>query len=238
MTILATLTTIIGFLVTGTTQDAEDSVGENYSLLTGQSKQIWSLVVGILGAISTLFSAIGKHTNYQSQGDMHRSAVNALEKIYLSLEFERVSYDRNVRELKYSDEHKKEDLKSRLVATLKIHQASLKGVLDACCDSPVPCEVAQAFSLAEQIFCLQSYEEDGFDLRPLMYHYNKLWKEYTTYQLGGKYFCRCWLWRFRWPFMVPILKVPEKFENGRMKGESCRMFFLRKKFDTISILGL
>ena len=79
VTLIATLITIIGFLISGTTQDddndgtaqAQGFADEFDPLLTGQSKQIWSLVVGILGAIATLLNSIGKRTNYQSQSDMH-----------------------------------------------------------------------------------------------------------------------------------------------------------------------
>ena len=60
LTTIATLITIIGFLLSGTTQKDDGNGVETDSLLTGESKQIWSLVVGILGAISGLFNAIGK----------------------------------------------------------------------------------------------------------------------------------------------------------------------------------
>ncbi len=212
VTILATLTTIIGFLVT-------DGKGEKGSASAGEKDpRFWSLMVGILGAVTTLLTTIGKRTNFQSQSDMHRSAVKALEKICLTLEFDRVRYDRTVRDIEcsYSSEEEKKNLKSRLGDDLKSHQDNFKGVLDACCDSPVPYKVAQAqaFTLLEQIYCLQSYNQGGRDLRPLMYHYEKLWKEYTFGQ------CRYFrLWRtplcfFRlWPFTVPTIKVARKIEE-------------------------
>ncbi len=212
VTLIATSITIIGFLISGNTQDdnganddgaAEDPASEFEPLLTGQSKQILSLVVGILGAITTLFNTIGKRTNYQSQSDMHRSAVKALEKICLTVEFEREWFDRNVLdhdiENAGSDDNKK--LAESFGADLKTHQASFKAMLDACCDSPVPYEVAQAFTLLEQIFCLNVYEKGSSDIRPLMYHYHKLWKEYSTYRL--------------WPLKAPSIKVSRKVKDWK-----------------------
>jgi len=213
VTLIATSITIIGFLIAGNTQTQEvngtngddgaaaDPVGDFDPILTGKWKQILSLVVGILGAISTLFNAIGKHTNYQSQSDMHRSAVKALEKICLSVEFEREWFDRKILgpENANSDGGKKlSDDESLGAADLKTHQASFKAMLDACCDSPVPYEVSQAFTLLEQIFCLEALEQ-GDSFNPLMYHYHKLWKEYSTYRL--------------WPLKAPSIKVFKKIKE-------------------------
>ncbi len=247
VTLIATSITIIGFLISGNTQDdnganangddgsAEDSVGDFDPLLTGHSKQIFSLVVGILGAISTLLNAIGKRTNYQSQSDMHRAAVKALEKISLNVEFEREWFDRKVGDLDLdigtagcNDDKKLAEKVGAGAADLKSHQASFKAMLDACCDSPVPYEVAQAFTLLEQIFCLNVYDEGGSDLRPLMYHYHKLWKEYSKY----------WLW----PLKAPSIKVSKKVKEWKKEranngvdddeGNKCGCFCCGKYWGT------
>mmetsp|Transcript_6376 Transcript_6376/g.9986 ORF Transcript_6376/g.9986 Transcript_6376/m.9986 type:complete len:562 (+) Transcript_6376:106-1791(+) len=217
VTLIATLITIIGFLISGTTQDddndgtaqAQGFADEFDPLLTGQSKQIWSLVVGILGAIATLLNSIGKRTNYQSQSDMHRSAVKALEKICLTVAFEKEWFDRNVYDFEYSDSGESKKLVESLGADLKTHQASFKAMLDACCDSPVPEEVVQAFTLLEQVFHLHPFDNDGrfSDLSPLMFHYHKLWKEYSTYRL--------------WPLKAPSIQVSKKYQEWKREmGES------------------
>mmetsp|Transcript_21624 Transcript_21624/g.33449 ORF Transcript_21624/g.33449 Transcript_21624/m.33449 type:complete len:345 (-) Transcript_21624:597-1631(-) len=193
LTIIATLITIIGFLISGTTQYDADP------LLTGHKKQILSLVVGILGAISTLLNAVGKRANYQSQSDMHRSAVKALEKICLTVDNERDWFDRNHRnDVECSDNHY---LGTKLGTDLKTHQASFKAILDACCDSPVPYQVVQTFNLLEQTVSQQVFGPDGrgrsSDLEdPLKFYYQKLWKEYSTYRL--------------WPLVMPRMKVAAK----------------------------
>ena len=204
MTTIATLITIIGFLISGTTQDdgggtaasaAEGSV-EFEPLVTGQSKQIWSLVVGILGAITTLLSAIGKRSNYQSQSDMHRSAVTALEKICLSVDFERERFNRNVRDIEYSEFDDVKYLNTTLGADLKTHQASFQAMLDACCDSPAPTEVARAFNEIDVIFAKQVYNRDCelgkvSDVeQDLKYFYHQLWKRFSQYCL--------------WPLKAPL----------------------------------
>ncbi len=221
VTLIATLITIIGFLISGIPKDddvddgtAQGSTNDIDPLLTGDSKQIWSLVVGILGAIATLVNSIGKRANYQSQSDMHRSAVKALEKICLTVDFEQEWFDRNRKVqtiVDYSDSAKnnKKKLVETLGADLKTHQASFKAMLDACCDSPVPDQVAQAFTLMEQLFRMELYmkpdidkdtEIGFFDLPPLkslIFHYHKLWKEYSTYPF--------------WPLKAPSIKVSEKY---------------------------
>lgn len=120
-----------------------------------------------------------------------------------------------------SSEEQKQNLKNRLSDDLKSHQDNFKGVLDACCDSPIPFKVQQAFTLLEQIYCLQSYNQGGRDLRSLMYHYDKLWKEYTFGQ------CQCfWLWRIPlcffqlWPFAVPTIDVTRKIEEWEKERRS------------------
>jgi hypothetical protein len=212
VTIIATLITIIGFLISGsgTTQDGDDASGgsvEFEPLLTGNSKQIWSLVVGILGAISTLLNAIGKRTNYQSQSDMHRSAVKALEKICLTVDFERDWFDRNVRDIEYAGY---EELTTKLGADLKTHQASFKAMLDACCDSPVPYQVDQAFTLLEQIVAQQVFGRENrgraSNLSPLTFYYHKLWKEHSTY----------WLW----PLKAPSMKASKKYKEWKQEMEA------------------
>ena len=222
VTLIATLITIIGFLISGISKDdvddgtaqAQGSTNDIDPLLTDDSRQIWSLVVGILGAIATLVNSIGKRANYQSQSDMHRSAVKALEKICLTVDFEQEWFDRNRKVqtiVDYSDSAKnnKKKLVETLGADLKTHQASFKAMLDACCDSPVPDQVAQAFTLMEQLFRMELYmkpdidkdtEIGFFDLPPLkslIFHYHKLWKEYSTYPF--------------WPLKAPSIKVSEKY---------------------------
>jgi len=198
LTIIATLITIIGFLISGTTQYDADP------LLTGDSKQILSLVLGLLGAISILLNAVGKRANYQSQSDMHRSAVKALEKICLTVDNERDWFDRNHRnDVECSDHHY---LGTKLGADLKTHQASFKAILDACCDSPVPYQVVQTFNLLEQTVSQQVFGPDGrgrsSDLEdPLKFYYQKLWKEYSTDRL--------------WPLVMPRMKVAAKYREWK-----------------------
>eukprot|EP00577_Skeletonema_sp_RCC1716_P012763 CAMPEP_0113398124 /NCGR_PEP_ID=MMETSP0013_2-20120614/14770_1 /TAXON_ID=2843 ORGANISM="Skeletonema costatum, Strain 1716" /NCGR_SAMPLE_ID=MMETSP0013_2 /ASSEMBLY_ACC=CAM_ASM_000158 /LENGTH=396 /DNA_ID=CAMNT_0000282801 /DNA_START=69 /DNA_END=1259 /DNA_ORIENTATION=+ /assembly_acc=CAM_ASM_000158 len=213
VTTIATLITIIGFLISGTTQDdgggtassaAEGSV-EVEPLVTGQSKQIWSLVVGALGAITTLLSAIGKRANYQSQSDMHRSAVKALEKICLTIVFERDWFDRNARNIDLEleeatfDPNVYEKFAGR-GADLKTHQASFKAMLDACCDSPAPAVVVQAFNKLDSLFAKQVYNRDAelgmvSDVEhDIKYFYDQLWTVFSTH----------WLWPLKAPLWLDV----------------------------------
>ncbi len=204
VTLIATLITIIGFLISGTTKDDDDdgtaqdrgTADDVNPLLTGHSRQIWSLVVGILGAIATLVNSIGKRTNYQSQSDMHRSAVKALEKICLTVDFENQWFDRNVDDIEYSDSGDNKKLVTTLGADLKTHQASFKAMLDACCDSQVPEQIVQSFTLLDQIFHLQQGGRFS-DISHLMFHYHKLWKEYSAYRY--------------WPLKAPSIQVYKKY---------------------------
>eukprot|EP00984_Skeletonema_dohrnii_P005252 scaffold1837_cov120-Skeletonema_dohrnii-CCMP3373.AAC.5 len=243
VTTIATLITIIGFLISGTNQDdgggtaasaAEGSV-EFEPLVTGQSKQIWSLVVGILGAITTLLSAIGKRSNYQSQSDMHRSAVKALEKICLSVDFERERFNRNVRDLEHSEFDDGKDLNTTLGADLKTHQASFQAMLDACCDSPAPTEVVQAFNKLDSIFAKQYHlyrelakvtnvEHD------LMYFYHQLWTVFSTH----------WLWPLSAPrrFDVGDHFLQWKKEYGGIEGVASNLDFERYQGDLSRTFGL
>ncbi len=213
VTLIATLITIIGFLISGISKDdvddgtaqAQGSTNGVDPLLTGDSKQIWSLVVGILGAIATLVNSIGKRANYQSQSDMHRSAVKALEKIRRNVDFEKEWFDRKVYRIGNpgSGFNNDEDLVTELGADLKTHQASFKAMLDACCDSPIPEQVVQAFTLLDQIFRMHPPDKvDMFtDLSPLMFHYHKLWREYS----------KCWYW----PLKPPSIKVSTKYKKWK-----------------------
>mmetsp|Transcript_37636 Transcript_37636/g.76991 ORF Transcript_37636/g.76991 Transcript_37636/m.76991 type:complete len:593 (+) Transcript_37636:351-2129(+) len=192
VTLLATLITIIGFLISGVQNDegsgggADEATGsvEFSPLLTGSSKQVWSLVVGILGAISTLFNSIGRRTNYQSQADMHKSAVKALEKLCMTVAFEWDWFARNASDPEMAQEN-------NLAADLKSHQASFKAMLDACCDSPVPYRVEQAFTVLEQVYTRQELKntDKNSDTAPMQFYYHKLWKEHSTY----------WLWPLKSP---------------------------------------
>jgi len=190
LTTIATLITIIGFLLSGTTQKDDGNGVETDPLLTGESKQIWSLVVGILGAISGLFNAIGKRSNYQSQSDMHRSAVKALEKICLTIDFERDWFDRNARNIDLEEIDRNpaeyEKLATSLGADLKSHQASFQAMLDACCDSPVPYQVVQTFTELDSYFSTNVVRRElgqlSYHEYDLMNYYNKVWNHYSTYR--------------------------------------------------------
>eukprot|EP00984_Skeletonema_dohrnii_P013581 scaffold5625_cov90-Skeletonema_dohrnii-CCMP3373.AAC.3 len=193
VTLIGTLITIIGFLISGVQNDEGSGVDDaNITLLTGRSKQIWSLVVGILGAISTLLNSIGKRSNYQSQADVHKSAVKALEKLCMNVDFERDWFERNASDLESGEATKK------LTPDLKSHQASFKAMLDACCDSPVPYQVEQAFTVLEQVYKQQNGGElnDGLE-----FYYHKLWKEHSTY----------WLW----PLKSPSITISAKYEDWK-----------------------
>eukprot|EP00577_Skeletonema_sp_RCC1716_P020239 CAMPEP_0113438578 /NCGR_PEP_ID=MMETSP0013_2-20120614/38020_1 /TAXON_ID=2843 ORGANISM="Skeletonema costatum, Strain 1716" /NCGR_SAMPLE_ID=MMETSP0013_2 /ASSEMBLY_ACC=CAM_ASM_000158 /LENGTH=320 /DNA_ID=CAMNT_0000329301 /DNA_START=11 /DNA_END=971 /DNA_ORIENTATION=+ /assembly_acc=CAM_ASM_000158 len=197
VTLLATLITIIGFLISGVQNDegsgggADEATGsvEFSPLLTGSSKQVWSLVVGILGAISTLFNSIGRRTNYQSQADMHKSAVRALEKLCMTVDFEREWFERDAFNAQLDLESG--EATKKLTPDLKSHQASFKAMLDACCDSPVPYRVEQAFTVLEQVYTRQELKntDKNSDTAPMQFYYHKLWKEHSTY----------WLWPLKSP---------------------------------------
>jgi len=193
VTLIGTLITIIGFLISGVQNDEGSGVDDaNITLLTGRSTQIWSLVVGILGAISTLFNSIGKRSNCQSQADVHKSAVKALEKLCMNVDFERDWFERNASDPEMAQE-------SNLAADLKSRQASFKAMLDACCDSPVPYQVEQAFTVLEQVYKQQNGGELNND--GLEFYYHKLWKEHPTY----------WLW----PLKSPSITISVKYEEWK-----------------------
>jgi len=206
VTIIAALITVIGFLITGkSTQNDDGELAQNSvdsePLLTVESRQLWSLAVGFLGAISSVLNAIGKRTNYQSQCDMHRSAVKALEKICLTVDFEKDWFNRKA---KYVDEiaikivknpenrSEHEDVATKMGADLKSHQASFKAMQDACCESPVPTRVIQAFTVLDQI-----HGNGSCTATDLVLYYHKLWKEFSTYP-----------W---WPLKAPRVDVIKKY---------------------------
>ena len=210
VTLIATLITIIGFLISGVQNDegsgggADEATGsvEFPPLLTGSSKQIWSLVVGILGAISTLLNSIGKRTNYQSQADMHKSAVKALEKLCMTVDFEREWFERDAFNAQLAHLESGEATK-KLTPDLKSHQASFQAMLDACCDSPVPYRVEQAFTVLEQVYTRQELKNTDklSDAAPLKFYYHKLWKEHSTY----------WLW----PLKSPSITIADKHKEWK-----------------------
>mmetsp|Transcript_17298 Transcript_17298/g.25780 ORF Transcript_17298/g.25780 Transcript_17298/m.25780 type:complete len:323 (+) Transcript_17298:120-1088(+) len=213
LTTIATLITIIGFLLSGTTQKDDGNGVETDPLLTGESKQIWSLVVGILGAISGLFNAIGKRANYQSQSDMYRSAVKALEKICLTIDFERDWFDRNARNIDLEEIDRNpaeyEKLTTSLGADLKSRQASFQAMLDACCDSPVPYQVVQTFTELDSYFSKNVVRRE---LGQLSYHeydlknyYNKVWNHYSTYR---------W-WPMKSPPTMDVDKVSDEMKEWK-----------------------
>jgi len=210
VTIIATFVTIIGFLISGSGSSPENDDGEAQNsiqyepLLTGHTKQMWSVAVGVLGAITTLLNAIGKRTNYQSQTDMHRSAVKALEKICLTVNFETDWFLRNAySEDLVNDTAEKiaknperrhelvEKLAPMLAADLKTHQASFQAMQDACSDSPVPTRVIQAFLILDQL--------TNPKVTTQSFYYHKLWKEFSTYQ-----------W---WPLKAPRIDVLQKIRE-------------------------
>eukprot|EP00984_Skeletonema_dohrnii_P022275 scaffold11410_cov105-Skeletonema_dohrnii-CCMP3373.AAC.1 len=211
VTVIAALITVIGFLISGkSTHNDDGELAQNAvefePLLTGdKSRQLWSLAVGILGAISSVLNAIGKRTNYQSQCDMHRSAVKALEKICLTVDFEKDWFHRNA---KYVDEIAKkivnnpeqrsehEDVANKMGADLKSHQASFKAMQDACCESPVPTRVIQAFTVLDQI-----HGNGSCTATDLVLFYHRLWKEFSTYR-----------W---WPLKPPRVDVIKKHAEWR-----------------------
>eukprot|EP00984_Skeletonema_dohrnii_P014368 scaffold6019_cov78-Skeletonema_dohrnii-CCMP3373.AAC.2 len=210
VTLIATTITVIGFLISGKTAQNDDGAAAENSvefepLLTGQSKQLWSLAVGILGAVSTLFNAIGKRTNYQSQCDMHRAAVKALEKICLAVSFEKDWFNRDGKNLDVVAEKivnnpeqrsELENLADKLGSDLKSHQASFQAMQDACCGSPLPTRVIQAFTLLDQI-----HGDGSCTATDLIFHYHKLWKEFST--------CR---W---WPLKAPRIDVIDKHNEWK-----------------------
>jgi len=206
VTIIAALITVIGFLITGTQNDdgelAQNSV-DSEPLLTGRSSQLLSLAVGILGVISSLFNTIGKRNNYQSKCDMHRSAVKALEKICLTVEFEKDWFKRKegkvdeiamkiVMNPENRSEH--EDVITNFGADLKSHQASFMAMQDACCESPVPTRVIQAFAVLDQI-----HGNGSCTASDLVLYYHYLWKEFSTYR-----------W---WPMKAPRVDVRVKMDE-------------------------
>jgi hypothetical protein len=183
-----------------------------------------SVAIGLLGAAATLLTTLGKYYGYQSNYDMHVSAVKALEKICLLVEFERQWFDRykaqeeaeiwekKDRAKKLGDpiekkeeedpllkeEKKKNDLQIK-GADLKTHQATFQAMQQSC-DSPLPSKILQAFTLLEQLLP-RDYGKFSADNATFFYH--KLWKEFTEH----------WMW----PLRAPKIEVAEKFEAW--KGE-------------------
>lgn len=218
VTIIGALVTVIGFFISGKTPEINDGDLAQNSIefdpvLTDQSKQFWSIAVGVLGVVSTLLNSIGKRTNYQSQFDMHRAAVKALEKICLSVDFEKEWFKRSsqsedvfetakkiVDNPEKKAEHEHRDVK--LGADLKSHQASFKAMQDACCESPVPTRVIQAFTVLDQV---ASGGTGNCTQTDLILYYHKLWKEYSTYQL--------------WPLKAPHINVREIYKTWQKESQ-------------------
>jgi hypothetical protein len=200
LTLVSTATTIIGFLISGGNASGVDgqAIAEIQPVFAGAQVNLWAILVGILGAISTLLTAIGKYQGYQSQYDMHTSAIKAMEKILLSVDFEIQWFGRcltfdfynEVAAARVDDPGKALTLQSKLAPDLKTHQASFKAMQDSC-DSPIPCAVKQAFELLHNIAVVDESDD-------LSFFYNTLWNEFTT--------SMCW------PYRVPNIKVMARFE--------------------------
>ena len=131
---------------------------------------------------------------------MHRSAVQALEKICRDVEFEKDWFKRDEEKVEEialkivknpENRSELEDGITKMGADMKSHQASFKAMQDACCESPVPTRVIQAFTVLEQL-----NEVEGDDV---LFYYVKLWKEFSTYP-----------W---WPLKAPRIAVRGKMNE-------------------------
>lgn len=218
VTIIAALVTVIGFFISGNTPEMNDGINQANSIefdpvLTGQSREFWSVAVGVLGVVSTLLNSIGKRTNYQSQYDIHRAAVKALEKICLTVQFEKDWFGRSCQSQGVFETAKKivdnpdrkaehEQLENMLGADLKSHQASFKAMQDASCESPVPTRVIQAFTVLDQVATGGTGNATQTDL---ILYYHKLWKEFSTYQL--------------WPLKSPRIDVREIYKKWQKETQ-------------------
>jgi hypothetical protein len=159
-----------------------------------------------LGAISTLLTTIGKHKGYQSQYDMHLSAVKSLQKLCLSIDVEKDWFFRTatseylVRAAKkrVQNPDAEDDLDTLLGADLKSHQAAFKAMQDSCEDSPVPTRVTQAFMVLEQ-----TVGDGTGESHDLVFHYHKLWKEFSL--------------SIFWPLFEPNVNIIKKY--GEWKNE-------------------
>ncbi|KAK1740009.1 hypothetical protein QTG54_008959 [Skeletonema marinoi] len=129
---------------------------------------------------------------------MHKSAVKALEKLGMTVRFEWAWFERNASDPEMAQEN-------NLAADLKSHQASFKAMLDACCDSPVPYRVEQAFTVLEHVYRLQELKntDKNSDVVPLQFYYHKLWKEHSTY----------WLW----PLKSPSITISDNTKSGKKR---------------------
>ena len=170
---ITSLTTIIGFLTTGMAMEEgaeqidDSSDGGFVSNIKGLAASVFSvtsqwlsLSVGILGAISTFLTSMGKHTNYQSKKDMHEMAEGALEKVVQGIAFEVI------------------DDEARMQGHIDKQKAIFMSV-EASCTAEVPPKILQAFVELDS-----AMKTKDFLFRKDHYKrfYNMLWKKFTKKQ--------------------------------------------------------
>ena len=170
---ITSLTTIIGFLTTGMAMEEgveqidDSGDGGFVSNIKGLAASVFSvtsqwlsLSVGILGAISTFLTSMGKHTNYQSKRDMHEMAEDALEKVVQGIAFEVI------------------DDEARMQGHIDKQKAIFMSI-EASCTAEVPPKILQAFVELDS-----AMKTKDFLFRKDHYKrfYNMLWKKFTKKQ--------------------------------------------------------
>ena len=229
LTIVSTVTTILGFLSTGRVEASSETGEYNFD---NEPRRALAVSIGVLGAIATMLTTLGKYTGYQSKTDMHMAAVKALEKIHLQVTFEQQWFDRarskeeheiptNATRNKNKKNRTKQDHPDESETTttttttldeeqdlhvegtdLKTHQASFHAMQESC-DSPIPAKILSAFTLLQQRF---PYKYGSLPRDNATYFYNKLWDEFTQYPA--------------WPVLIPHIDIKKKFKDWSDKYQN------------------
>ena len=181
---VTTMVSIFGFIGTRTYDDSMIVDGEMDSYLNSTStfqpgtqmptNTELSILVGVLGCISTAIASLGKQLNYQSKGDMHESAMNTLRGILEDIRFERLEIKHRQRLDRWEGEEKMRTEKDgttkkgkgrlyrpslpraeleKLRCEIDKHKATFD-TMEKSCTVPIPNKIKYAFIHLEELFAL------------------------------------------------------------------------------------
>lgn len=184
-----------GFLnsFNSTSSEASGSAASNIEM----QQATVSLLVGLLGVLSTALASLGKHLNYQSKADMHESAVITLRSILDDLAFERldVKHEKRIarchkRDANLLTEHEIEELR----VAIEMHKSKFD-TMEKSCVVPIPYQIKNAFiDLEEHCQLMPRTVRDEYYRR----YYNQL---NNAFQTTG---CSSWF-----PCFLPNISVEE-----------------------------
>ena len=198
LTLISCFVTIESVIIFSLPNYDEDEAEEDdyQSMPVGQNKlaDTLAIITALLSAFSTFLTTLGKYQRYQSKCDMHENAILAIEKLCLSINFEKDHFSRSV--LLSNNDMRGPDL--------KFNQTTFRA-LQGACDSVIPGRVIQAFTVLEETVGMgRGYK------RELIFYYHKLWKEISCNPL--------------WPLFQPSrnFDVLVKYQHWRMQFEDIR----------------